>query len=1233
MSDSDEELVDNFVWKDSLPLFIYEFAGGVSCSGVNISRADTIDFVSSKLLAHPNFSNKLFWEKFNFDEKNEKREGLMIFPFVRLSENKVLKVKEVVFETSTNNRVANSKLQKTEFNLPQKSIFAEGDWFRIATTREGVHRINHSQLLSLGLPLNALDPKTIQIFGSNNGMLPQANAAFRAWDPIENHIMVVGEDDGVFNESDYILIYSPGPNKWLVDSSLKRQNIEVNLYSDTVYYFITHSQNQGKRISVDQTLPNTQDPLIATSNALFHHEQELINVGKIGRRWYGEQLEGQNRTFNIPTPNLVDKSSLRISTNVVSTATGSSEYQVFLNRNLMRTTSIGGIGVSTQYIDEVGVQSSTMFSTTVDAANSLEIMIQFNKRNNQTAQAYLDFLQLEYLRNNVHFSQTGGVFYFNYALGDNNLNRFQINQTTSNTRIWDVSTYFQPIAKTLVGNEFSTDKRMRRFVAFEPENTFSFLNSGRVSNQNLKAMETPDFLIVTNPRFTSEANRLAEFRRVNDGLTVEVVELPKIYQEFSSGSQDITAIRDFARYLYLKDGNGKLKYLLLFGDCSFDYKARVSPNTNFVPVYQARNSLSRTMGFSSDDYFGFFDENEGEWAETSSNRDRLEIGIGRFPVQTLLSARQMVDKVIRYSTSPNRFGDWINEISFLSDDGDNNSHMTDADRFIANEILAKDYPNFSINKLYLNAYTQISTPVGQRSPSLMADLNRVIRNGTLVLNYTGHGSEVQLAGEALVTNQSVRDMTNADRMFLFVTATCDFGKYDDPFIVSGGEHAFLNPNGGAIACLTTTRPVYQSSNRVINQALFRCLFEKIDGKNPTLGDLLRITKNNSISGVNNRNYALLGDPSLTLHYPSQKIEITKINGADPGLASDTLKALSRIEIEGVVLDNQNFADSSFNGNMLVKIYDKQKTKFTLAHIEGGIMNPSIPFVDKGGVINQSNSTVRRGEFKFTFVVPKDISYEFGTGEIVLYAINNQRTVDALGYLNTITIGGSASEFEEDNDAPEISLFMNDTTFKNEDAVNRTSSLLAKVFDENGINLSLSGVGHEIVAVLNNNTAEPYILNDYYRSENNSFQRGVIRFPFDSLPYGRNSLSLTIWDTYNNPGTKTIFFHVLAGNPLQIQEFIVQNLLESGWLNLTFTHNRGGEDLLIELHIFDIQGNNLATLDAKVLEAPNRVDALSWNYHVKDFSLMTKGLYIYRLIVKSSKDGSTDTEIKKVVLVK
>jgi hypothetical protein len=1227
-----DELIESYVWNDSLPYFKYEFIENVNVKKITIHKADTLNQIPSKIARHANFSEKLYYELFHFTENNVSKKGILIFPYLKIGEHELIKMNEIVLELEKSTEKANRSFLRAHQNIPENSIFKDGVWYRLATTQNGIHKIGYAQLQQMGIPIHAIDPRTIQIFGCTNGMLPQSNAEFRTWDPVENSIWIEGESDGKFDPQDYILFYSPGPHKWIVDSLVKKQSIETNLYSDTVYYYLTHSQKHGKRIHVDRTLPTSTAQNISHSFMLFYHEKDLVNIGKMGRKWYGEALEGQNRTFIVPTSDLIDNSLLSIETNVVSTSTQLSEFQILLNQNVIATRTIPGIGISSGYLDLVGMEVSHSVNVSVRSSNNISVTVQYNKRNNVNAQAYLDYVRIEYERLNNHFPQIGGVFYFNYQTASALENRFFINKLSPSTRVWDITTYYEPIQKTLIDGAFYSDNKLRRFIAFEPENTYNCIFLGKVKNQNLKGLEVPDLLIVTHPLFTNEANRLAEFRRKNDGLTVQVVETSCIFQEFSSGNKDITAIRDFARYLYLKDKT-KLKYLLLFGDCSYDYKNRITPNTNFVPVYQARNSLSKTMGFSSDDYYGFFDENEGEWAESFANNDKMEIGIGRLPVRNQTEARLIVDKIIRYSTHPEQLGEWINEITFLTDDGDNNSHMIDVDKYIIKDIIYVKYPHLRVNKLYLNSYNQISTPVGQRSPALQSDLNRIINKGTLVLNYTGHGNENQLASEALITNQSLRNLTNNHKMFLLVTATCEFGKYDDPAITSGGEYALLNPNGAAIACLTTTRPVYQSSNRLINQALFRCLFEKIDNNFPRLGDIIKITKNNSITGVNNRNYALLGDPSLTLHYPKQKIIITKINNKDIPFESDTLKALKKIEIEGEILDSQNNLDIYYNGSILTKVYDKQKTKFTLAHLEGGLNNASISYTDMGNIINQVKTSIVNGKFNLQFIVPKDISYEYGNGELLLYSYNPTQKGIALGYTNSLIVGGASETFEYDDTPPQIELYMNDSTFKNEDVINKKSTLIAKLYDENGINLSLSGIGHEITAVLNEKTAQSLILNDYFTLETNTFKKGTIRYPFDSLPYGRNSLTLTVWDSYNNPNSKTIYFYVLSGNPLQINDFILDNLYESGYFNLTFGHNRAGEDLEVTLFIHDAQGTVLAEIKSEINEAPNRVSLFNLNFQKQDFSVLTKGLYIYRLIVKSKKDGSIDNEIKKIVVIK
>ena len=383
--------------------------------------------------------------------------------------------------------------------------------------------------------------------------------------------------------------------------------------------------------------------------------------------------------------------------------------------------------------------------------------------------------------------------------------------------------------------------------------------------------EVPTMLIVTHANFLETAQDFANYKTEEKGILTKVVTVDQVYNEFSSGAQDITAIRDMAKMLY--DRSANFKFLLLFGDASYDYKNRIKENTNYVPTYQAYESMNDIKTYTSDDYFGFLEDTEGTWSESGQNHT-LDIGVGRFPIQTIEQATGIINKIKNYHNKE-LYGNWKNEITFVADDGDDNLHMKDANS-LASDI-NQNFSEYNANKIYLDAFVQTSSAQGETSKTASEEINRQLDRGTFIVNYTGHGGEIGWTQEQILTVPQINSWTNK-QLPLFVTATCEFGRYDDPVRISGAEYTLINPNGGAIAIISTTRPVYASSNKQLNDQFYKAVFlPNKDGSMPTLGEVMISTKNNSLNGVYNRNFSLLGDPSLTLAYPQETVKITHLN--------------------------------------------------------------------------------------------------------------------------------------------------------------------------------------------------------------------------------------------------------------------------------------------------------------------------------------------------------------------
>ncbi|MFT2010319.1 type IX secretion system sortase PorU [Pontibacter sp. 13R65] len=1139
------------------------------------------------------------------------------------------------YTSQNNTRLGTSS---TRNNYKTNSVLSTGTWYRLAVTNSGIHKIDRTTLQALGISTQGLDPKTIQIFGNGGGMLPQPNDIARPDDLTENPIWVAGEADGRFDDADYVLFHAQGPHTWSYDNSQKLFKHAYNIYSDTAYYFLRVGMAPGARIgSRGQAAGASQ--IITSYNELLFHERDLKNMVYSGREWYGEEFSSftTTRDFTFPVSDLVPGSAVTLTAALLANAPVSTSFALKLNNQNLGTQAIASRGTFTDHPEGVNsLRSFTINQQALGATQELRVNLTFNSGGSSTSLGYLNYLELNLERQlRLYGEQTS--FRSTKSL-ETAASTYRIAGAPANAVVWDITDPLEPVLQEVVASgsdlSFSAPSTvLREFVVFQNNAGLRPTPAGRVANQNLHAQNLNgdlDLVIITNPAFMEAANRLAEHRSQHSNMQVLVVTINQVYNEFSSGSQEITAIRDFMRMLYSRSNKSgaDIMHLLLFGDASYDYKNRVLNNTNFVPAYQSRQSLHPITSYSSEDYYGFLDDNEGEWAENTFGDHLLDIGIGRLPAKSITEAFTLVNKIISYD-SPNHLGKWRSRITFAADDGDFNEHQTDAE-YLANYVEA-DFPQYNTNKIYLDLYKQVAVSNGQRAPEATDALNRAVDQGSLIVNYTGHGNAVSLASEQLVTLQDVNRWRNINNLTFLVTATCEFGRYDDPVRVSGAEAAMLSPEGGAVGLVTTTRKVYSNGNRALNRSFFRSAFTPVNGKMPVLGDLLQRTKNNSITsnesgsrGVNNRNFTLLGDPSLQLAYGNLQANITEFNGAP--ITNDTLSALGKITFKGNVTEPNGAVAGSFNGNMAITVFDKQNTRMTFGDETG----QPVPIQLRENVIYDGQATVSNGLFEVSFVVPKDIAYNYGPGKVSLYGSNS--STDAMGANKSIIIGGTSNNVEEDNIPPTINLFMDDESFVFGGTTGKNSLLLAKIFDDNGINTAGLGIGHEITAILDDAKENLIILNDYYTSDVDSYQSGSVRYLLQDLKPGPHSLRVKAWDTHNNSAEEYIEFVVSNEAGLALDHVLNHPNPFSTKTTFHFDHNRAGENLEIQIQIFTISGKLVKTLEATSYASKTHLAEITWDGRDEYNDTLARGVYVYKVNIRSQQDGSKTSKFEKLVIL-
>ena len=1113
----------------------------------------------------------------------------------------------------------------------QSSVLRTGSWYKVAVANQGVYKITYDQLKKMGFDAGSIDPRKIRLYGQRGGMLPQPNATTRPYDLIEHAIFVAGEADGAFNSGDYILFYAQGPDRVAFDVTRSIFAYEANLYSEQNFYFITVGDAEGKRIAT-QTSVSGDFPVVDKYNDFVYHEVDSYNELHSGREWFGEQFDlTSENTFDLTIPGIAENTDIRLVSDVMGQSFSSSSFKVYFN-NTQIVEQVVPIIFNTQYgvkgahkRDTVTFSSSTV---SAPAASKQQIKYQFLKASSGASKGFLDFFLVSFQRKlALYGDQT--IFRSAVSLAQVT-SRYTVASATDKCMIWDVSDAYTPAQQqyTLQGEiaSFSTaTNSLREFVIFNDAVPSPEL-IGKVDNQDLHGMPTPQVLIITHPDFQDAALRLAQHRSSHSNVTVSVVPVDNVFNEFSSGRQDITALRDLIKHLYDKS-SGTLQNVLLFGRGSYDYKDRVADNTNFVPTYESRNSLSPLETYSSDDYLGFMGLDEGYWNETSgaTQSHTLDIGIGLLPVKDLTEANHVVDKIIYYDTHKSTYGTWRKKIVFVADDGNNADGFTSDHQSQANslaETLEADKPRFDTRKIFLGTYTKTVAPNGETIPEANKAIIEDFDRGSLIINYTGHGSEQVWADERVLTDKDIDALDNKLYPFL-VTATCEFGRHDDPSDISSAELTVLREQAGSIGLVTTARPVNSTTNFALNRAFYNAVFTPDGAAYPSLGKAYLQTKNNSISGVANRNFSLLADPSQTLAIPTSTVVITAMQTAS---GSDTLKALSSVHVEGHLENASGTIASDFNGTLEATLFDKQAEFVTV-----GKNNPAFTFKQWYNALFRGKASVRNGAFQFDFVVPKNISYETGPGKMSLYASMPSEGKDASGAYADFRIGGSETNAPTDNTPPTLQLYMGDTTFVNGGLVTPNTTLLARVEDASGVNISNYGIGNTMVAVLDNDE-QVFVLNEYYSANTDDYTKGWINFPVKGLAPGRHRITVKVWDTYNNPAQAVIDFIVTDGEQLVIESFGNYPNPCAGETTFFFTHNRSGDDLETHLEIYRTTGEIVQQYDIPVVTSPYLVNLLEINDLTNNGKKLQPGLYLARLIVRSLTNGSKNEQVAKLIVV-
>ena len=1184
-------------------------------------------------LSHENIPEKPNETLKTTTSRDQKQTFLSLSPIIK-DGNGYKRIQSFSYITTNSASANNNTSSFQKSNAVYNSVLASGDWYRFYIEKSGVYKISKSFLQSIGFDPGKVDPRRIKIYGNGGRMLPLANNIYYPEDLAENAIQIIGESDGVFNNEDYILFYGEGVSNWNSESQTN-----LNLYDNKSYYYITAAGNDGKRISnLNQPSGSTTLELNTFDDYQFH-EIDKTNIAHLGRQWYGESFDiNQEQEFEFNFPNLETTTPVKIQLNTASAAYTPTSFAISANGQNIGTLNFQALVPNG---DQKFYEQKLPTNSTFAGAENVKIKLTYNNNGVPGSKGYLDYINLIAKRK---LSGTGKQFKFQYDLAGSTagIANYTIGNASGISQIWDITDLYN-VSKIENTNQTSFSFKaalgeIRKYIAIDATDYYTPLkeNQPKVANQNLKgtlfkntqnSFQDIDYVIVTPKFLVNQAEKLANFHRVNSNLNVKVISLENIYQEFSSGKQDIAAIRNCIKYIYnnASSSEKRIKYLNLFGDASFDYKDRIANNNNIVPIYQS--VVSNTTGeaaFASDDFYGLMDANEGIVVFPFGG---IDIATGRMLVSDNAQAGEMVNKVLEYYDTKS-YGNWRNNIVMVSDDSDRDSDATLQSRQnnLA-DVIAAQKPFFNIDKILLDSYTQEASAGGARYPKAKTDLFNAFEKGALVFNYLGHGGEDGLSAERIWEKADGQNLSNQYKYPLFITITCEFSRFDDPTRPTAGEYTFWNPKGGAISMLTTIRAIGQFNAENFNDSLSKNLFSYGSNQYNTIAETLRISKNENPSSASNVIF-YIGDPALMLAIPKPRINLTKVNDIPVSQTLPDFQSLAKIKISGQITDENDNLLSNYNGELATAIFDKLITTTTLNN-DG--YSPAMSFKILGETIFRGNASVTNGQFEFSFVVPRDIRIPLDYGRISFYAKKNQVLENQTGFNTAIKIGGINQNAPQDNISPKVKLYMNDETFVSGGITNESPFLLAFLEDENGINTA-SGIGHDIVAILDGDVSNPYILNDYYQTKLDDYTNGNLRFPLRNLAPGMHTISFTAWDVYNNPVTSEIQFIVVGDETLTLSHVLNYPNPFSTYTQFWFSHNRPYEPLDVQVQVMTITGKVVWTKNQVITTEGFLSREISWDGKDDFGDKIGKGVYIYKLTVKSNLTNKKAEKYEKLVIL-
>lgn len=1110
--------------------------------------------------------------------------------------------------------------------IPVPSVLSSGDWYRMSVTEEGVYRLDAQYLAAIGINIGAVDPHTIKVYGNGGRLLSESPIAPRPVDLIENAILVQGEEDGQFNAGDAIVFYAKPARGWAYDASTQTYKHYTHYYSDVNYYWLTFGGVPGKRMQVQ---PSVSDSPIAVPDRFTdfaYVEEEKINFLSSGKAWYGQSINvSSSFTHVLGLPGLVLGDTIRYRGSFAARSSSVSTFTVRDNGDLITSVNVGQIDLN-GYLYARGSSFDVRNVPSVPGGQG-QLNFSFQSSSN-SAIGWIDWAEIHYSRrfdaveNFLRFRSPNVTGVVEYRLTQFSSLPLMLNVTAPE----DVKLITGAVGSYTI----RTTEAAGQYSEYCAAATGSFrlpVGVQRIPNQNLQGLSAgADFIILTSREFRAAANRLAAHREqpAYGNLRTLVVEVDSIYNEFSGGVPDISAIRDFLKYAY-DNWTLRPRFTLMLGGGSFDYKGILGSRSNYVPTWESLQSLDDIGSYATDDFFVKFGTGDTPFLAT-----------GRISSRTVAEANAAVDKLIRYDNESSHDG-WAARMLFVGDDSWTPDREEGTLHSQQSEDLANLYtPNeFDKRKIFIAEYPTVNTPQGRRKPGAYQSIIDEINRGALIVNFTGHGNPTVWAHEAIFSvPTSIPQLVNANKLSVFFAATCNFSQFDDARRYTGSELLLNKTDGGAIGVVSATRKVFAGANADLHQRIFRAMFtrdslDRLVVERP--GTALYVAKV-FFNSSNDQKFFYMGDPSMKLRFPVGYASIDSINaeGVDsvdgfPRTTPIRLSALSRVTLKGIIREGDGRPDDTFNGQTTLALNDATR-RITIVGFYPGF---DWSYIATGSTIYRGQASVHNGRFAATFVVPKDISYADSTGKVVAYFTSPGTIIDGLGYTSKVRVGGTDTTAALDTQGPNINLFLDSRSFRSGDPVGTEPTLYVDMTDSSGINTSIAGIGHRIEAWVNN-SSESRDLTEFYTSQLDNYQAGNVQYPLRGLPQGKNHIRVRAWDTYNNSAMAEAFFDVTSTDQLRISD--VMNYPNPFASNTSFTFRQNQlTPLNIAVKVYTLAGRLIQSIDSFSPGEP--FIQIPWDGRDRDGDVLANGVYLYKIAVKTTDGRFTSEVLGKLAVLK